>query len=295
MELRQLKTFRTVATLQSFNQAAKILNYAQSTVSEQIKVLESDLNVRLFERLGKRIVLTEAGELLLQYAQKMLDIEEEMKAEIVSKDEPQGSLAIRIPETISIYYLPRIVKTFHRRFPKVALHFNSCSYYSLQQELQSGITNLAFLITDVFQGMNLKTEILGQLPLVFVTSPENPLVYQDSVRASDIKNETILLPKGDCSYRMLFEKRLTEENIKPAAILNFNSIEAIKHCLMAGIGITIIPEIAVREELAKGELAVLSWTGKSLDVYVFMICHKEKWLSPTLSAFMETAREIITS
>ncbi len=82
----------------------------------------------------------------------MLDIEEEMKAEIVSKDEPQGSLAIRIPETISIYYLPRIVKTFHRRFPKVALHFNSCSYYSLQQELQSGITNLAFLITDVFQG-----------------------------------------------------------------------------------------------------------------------------------------------
>ncbi len=143
--------------------------------------------------------------------------------------------------------------------------------------------------------MNLKTEILGQLPLVFVTSPENPLVYQDSVRASDIKNETILLPKGDCSYRMLFEKRLTEENIKPAAILNFNSIEAIKHCLMAGIGITIIPEIAVREELAKGELAVLSWTGKSLDVYVFMICYKEKWLSPTLSAFMETAREIITS
>ncbi len=90
MELRQLKTFRTVATLLSFHRAADVLNYAQSTISAQIRALEEDLGVRLFDRLGKRIVLTDAGELLSQYAQKMLDIEaatlSDVKAGISFKD-----------------------------------------------------------------------------------------------------------------------------------------------------------------------------------------------------------------
>src|SRR5512142_1471376 len=99
MELRQLRTFRTVATLGGFNQAAEILGYAQSTVSEQLKLLEADLNVRLFNRVGKQMILTTAGEMLLQYAQKMLNLEEELRTEVSDPQEVHGSLSIRVPET----------------------------------------------------------------------------------------------------------------------------------------------------------------------------------------------------
>ena len=90
MEIRQLKTFRAVATMGSFNKAADHLYYAQSTVSEQIKALETDLKVKLFKQIGKKVSLTEAGEALLQYAQRMLNLEEEIRTEVGECKEAHG-------------------------------------------------------------------------------------------------------------------------------------------------------------------------------------------------------------
>ena len=292
MELRQLKTFQTVATLRSFNQAAEALNYAQSTVSEQIKVLENDLGVRLFNRRGKRIALTEAGELLLQYTQKILDIEQEIRSELSHQDEPHGTLSIRTPDTVSIYYLPSVLVKFQEQFPKVRFDLNSCTYYGLPQELESGITNLAFLIADGFYAANLETETLLKLPLVTVAHPDNPLASKSNVTVSDIKNEPILLPRGDCSYRMQFEKTLMKEKVEPKIILNVNSITAIKSYIVAGMGITVIPKIAAEKEIANGSLVILPWLGKKIHyVDLLMIWHKNKWTSPILKAFMDMIRE----
>jgi DNA-binding transcriptional LysR family regulator len=292
VELRQLKTFQTVATLRSFNQAAEVLKYAQSTVSEQIKVLENDLGVRLFDRKGRRIALTEAGELLLQYAQKMLDIEREIRAELSHQGEPHGTLSIRIPETVSIYYLPSLLSQFRERFPKVRFDLNSCTYYGLPQELESGITNLAFLMTDSFYAADLETETLLKLPLVVVAHPDNPLASKSNVTVPDVKNEPILLPRGDCSYRMQFEKTLMKEKVEPKVILNVNSITAIKNFVVAGTGITVIPRIVVEKEIADGALVVLPWRGRKIHYTdLFMIWHKDKWMSPILRAFIDMIKE----
>jgi DNA-binding transcriptional LysR family regulator len=292
MELRQLKTFQTVATLHSFSQAAEALDYAQSTVSEQIKALERDLGTRLFDRQGKRIALTEAGELLLQYAQKMLDIEQEIRAELSHQDEPHGTLSIRIPETASIYYLPSVMSSFRERFPKIGFDLNNCTYYGLSQELESGITNLAFLITDSFHAADLETETLLKLPLVVVAHPDNSLASKANVTPQDIKNEPILLSHGDCSYRMQFERMLIREKVEPKVILNINSITAIKNCIVAGTGITVIPRVAVEKELVDGSLTILPWMGNKIHYAdLLMIWHKDKWMSPILKAFMDAIRE----
>lgn len=294
MELRQLRTFRAVATLNSFNQAAEVLGYAQSTVSQHIKALEDELDTRLFIRSGRHIAPTKAGELLLQHAQRILDIEEEIRAELIDQQEPQGTLVLRIPETISTYYLPSILKTFHGIFPKVGLSLNRCAYYGLEEELRSGITDLAFLITDTYHAANLEAEILAQLPLVIVAHPTNPLTTLSPVGVQDIISEPILLPREDCSYRMLLEKDLTAGKTALDLVLDFNSIEAIKQCIIEGVGITIIPEIAVREEIANGLLSVLSWEGTALeDANLMMIWHRDKWMSPTLRAFMDITRQIV--
>ncbi|MBN1991464.1 MAG: LysR family transcriptional regulator [Anaerolineae bacterium] len=295
MELRQLRTFQTIATLHSFNQAAKVLDYAQSTVSEQIKALETDLNVRLFKRAGKQVALTEAGEILLQYAQKILNLEEEVRTEVGNHEETYGSLSIRIPETVSIYYLPPILKKFQQRFPKVGLNCNNCTYFSLQEELRSGVTNLAFLIVDTFRMADLVTEELMTVPLAIVTSPDNPLASRQSIGVHDLKNETVLVPTADCSYVRLLEKILTEEKVVLPMRLQFNCIEAIKKCVIAGAGITMLPQIAVKEELTAGSLVELPWVNGPIYANLLMIWQKDKWMSPILRAFMEIAREVLVS
>ena len=291
MEFRHLKTFRTVATLCSFYKAAELLHYAQSTVSEQIKALESDLNVKLFIRSGKSITLTEAGERLLKYAQKVLNIEDEIRSEISTLNECQGTLSIRIPQTVSIYYLPPIVKAFHTQYPKVRCHFINCTYFSLQQEFQSGITDLAFLMTnDDFMPPDLEVEILSRIPLAMVTYPANPLLEKGTIDIQDLQNQTLLLSKIDCSYRRMLERSLIENKIKPKVILDFSSLESIKYCLIQGMGITFISEIAVTEELSNGILSRLQWTGEKPDVNLLMIWRKDKWISPALKAFIEMVR-----
>ena len=294
--MRQLKTFRVVATLRSFNRAALALNYAQSTVSEQIKSLENDLGAPLFDRSGRQITLTPSGELLLQYAQKMIDIEEEARSEIAKPKEAQGSLSIRVPETVSVHYLPRILEAFCSRYPRIGLNFARCAFHGLQRELASGIIDLAFLIADdSFEVPDTEMETLLGLPLVVVAHPEHPLTSKQAVDLRDIVDEPILLPSADCSYRVALERMITGEKMEPAVILDFSSSEAIKRCVAAGIGITLTPEVAVRDEIRAGRLAVLPWAGEQIEANLMMIWYRDKWISPLLQAFMDTVRETVAT
>jgi DNA-binding transcriptional LysR family regulator len=295
MELRQLRTFRTVATLGGFNQAAEVLGYAQSTVSEQIKLLEADLNVRLFTRAGKQIVLTAAGEMLLQYTHKMLNLEEELRTEVSDHQEVHGSLSIRVPETVSTYLFPPVLRKFHQRFPKVNFTFNNCAYFSLPEELRSGIINLAFLITDLFRAPDLETETLLDISLAMVTYPANPLISRQQVSMSDVKNEPLLVPTEDCSYVQMLERILTEEKVEPSIVLRLNCLEAIKQSVMAGTGITVLPRLALHTEISEGLLVELPWKNGLFHANLLMIWQKNKWLSPVLEAFMGVIRESLTT
>jgi len=292
MEIRQLKAFRTVAQLLSFNQAAKQLHYAQSSISAQIQGLEEELGVQLFDRLGRRILLTEAGVNLLNYAEKILDLADETRSEVAGERELKGSLTIRIPETLSVHRLPLVIKQFRSRFPKVRLRFTACTHEGLQKDLRKGITDLAFLLTESFHAADLEAEVLGVETLVLVTHPNHPLVNQPVVRTRDLEGETLLFSKFDCSYRKTLEGVLKTEKVRYDTTIEFNGVEAIKQCVVAGVGVTILPEITVAEDISQGRLAALSWAEGELEVATLMIWYRDRWLSPTLSAFMEAIREV---
>ena len=293
MEIRQLRTFRAVAQMLSFNKAAQQLNYAQSSISAQIKALEEELDVKLFNRLGRRILLTEAGKRLLQYAGKILDLADETIAEVVRSKEPQGALTIRVPESFCVHRLPSVVKQFRSRFPKVRLSFITCAVENLQKDLRKGITDLAFLLTDSIQAADLEVEALGFEHIMLVSSPGHLLAAKPKIQTRDLEGETILLSKVDCSYRRSFQQILDQENVKPGTTLEFNSVAAIKQCVMEGIGITILPEIAVAREIAQGRLAALTWGEGGIEVALLMIWYRERWRSPSLEAFMAMTREVL--
>ena len=291
MELRQLRTFSTVAQLLSFNRAAEQLNYAQSSVSAQIQSLEDELGVKLFDRLGRSILLTEAGSRLLPYANKMIDLADETLSDVASTQRPRGKLTIRVPETFAVYRLPKIIRRFHARFPDVKLEFSTCAHDGLEKDLRKGITDLAFLLTDSIQSKDLNVELLTTERLVMVAHPHHPLASSKKIPTSDLVQEPILLSKVDCSYRRLFNRIIADNGLSTGSIIEFTSIAAVKSCVVDGVGISILPEIAVSQELDAGKMASINWSEGVLEVGLLMIWSREKWLSPSLTTFMEMTRE----
>ena len=294
MEIKHLKTFRKVAHLLNFNQAARSLNCSQSTVSAQIKLLEEEFDVLLFDRLGKKIILTHAGNKLIRYAQKIIDIEKETLSEIAGNGELIGDISIRAPQSVGTYLIPEVLDGFRERYPRVGFNVETCSIVSLKNELRSGIVDVAFLLADHAAVKGFQTEVLRIEPLILIAKPGHYLTKRNKIQIQDLNGETVILPKHDCGYKMVFEKMLAEQNIKTASKMEFNSVEAVKRCVMKGIGISIIPQLSVRDEIKMGKLAELPLTDEIIETCVLMIWHKNKWLSPTLTEFMNCARKTIS-
>ncbi|WP_449241556.1 substrate-binding domain-containing protein [Desulfoscipio gibsoniae] len=231
----------------------------------------------------------------MRYAQKMLDFEQEALAKVSGWEEPQGSISIRIPQSIATYLLPSVLSKFRLSFPKIGFDVSTCAYDTLVYELKTGITDLAFLLAESIPFSELEAEVLGFEPLVVISSPEQPLTKQTAVNVQDLIGQAILLPKYDCMYRMtfehtLFEQVLNEEKVNPVVFLELNSIEAIKQCVLKGVGVAMLPMMTVKQEIAEKKLAILPWPQEKLETAVLMIRHRGKWLSPALQYFMDTVR-----
>lgn len=197
MEIRQLKTFVTVADLLSFTKASKKLYMAQSSVSAQVKALEEELDLKLFDRIGRRILLTDAGRKLYAYARRMEEMTREIQSEFSSGQYVRGALTVRVPETLASVYMPAVVERFHKDHPKVKLEFINCSDEQLREELNSGRIDLAFLLTDSIHFREVNIKRLKMEKLVLVSGPVHPLSRQTDVALTNLAGHTLLLPKTD--------------------------------------------------------------------------------------------------
>jgi DNA-binding transcriptional LysR family regulator len=184
-----------------------------------------------------------------------------------------------------------VIRAFRQRFPLVALSFTACAQDGLDKDLRQGVTDLAFLMSDGVRGGDLLVEALGIERLVLVAAPGHPLAARSAIGPQDLAGETLVLSKADCSYRSMFEGLLDERGIARAAGVEFSSASALRGCIAVGLGVSLLPAVAVAGDLAAGRLAQLPWADGELETAVLMIRHKDKWLSPPLAAFMDLARE----
>ena len=197
MEFRQLRTFRKVADTLSFTLTAQLLNMAQSSVSAQIRALETELDLKLFDRIGRRVLLTDAGEKLYQYARRIEEMTAEIRSEVGGAKNVHGALTIRTPETLASVYMPSVVKRFHADNPDVKLSFINCSDLRLREELNSGRIDLAFLMTDAVHFKEVNVRMLKTEALTLVAGPGHPLARRKKVGRADLRDQTLLLPKTD--------------------------------------------------------------------------------------------------
>ena len=292
VEIRQLTTFLTVASTLSFTRAADSLNYAQSSVTAQIQALEEELGVPLFERLGRRVELSTAGLRLQPYAEKIVRLCEEARVAVPDDHLPGGTLTIGAPESLCAYRLPPVLFQFKHLFPRVRLVFWPGIYLKLVQMLNEGKLDIGILLERPANAENLIFETLTHEPLAVITYPSHPLAQRSIVEPRDLEGETLLLVESGYSYTALFQQTLAAASVNND-MLNFSSIEAIKQCVMAGMGIGFLPVITVEAELARGRLVRLPWSAGDYGLTTLLAWHRDKWISPALRAFIDVSHAIL--
>ncbi|MEU6948835.1 LysR family transcriptional regulator [Streptomyces sp. NPDC046316] len=291
MELRLLVTFEKVAAVLSFTRAATELRYAQSSVTGQVRALESSLGVELFERLGSRIRLTEAGERLLPYARRIIELSEEARAAVVeTEEEPAGTIAVGTMESLTSYRLPPLLELFHHRYPKVQLSLRPTLGDETRQALRQGTYDIGFLMEPETEHAGLEAEVLAEEPLTLVASPRHPLAGRTDLTSADLAAGQLVGTEPGCPYRDLFERELQEWS---PPFMEFGTLEATKRGVAGGLGIALVPRVAVSEELASGALVALDWR-PPFTLFTQIAWRRGKRLPAHVRLFVEQARRLVS-
>jgi DNA-binding transcriptional LysR family regulator len=300
VELRDLAAFREVARRASFSQAAAHLGYVQSTVSAQIQNLERDVAAQLFDRLGRSVVLTDAGRALLPHAERMLELATSAQtavAEAAGRDgELTGSISVSAPESLLTYRLPAVLSRFRTLAPHVTINLRPTPVGRFRGEtrrgLAAGLVDLAFVLDTPLELPGFCTELLVEESVSIVASREHRLAALDRAGPKDLDGEALLLPEAPesgCAYRGQFERQLADGHVTPASALEFASIETVKQCVVAGMGIAPLLSVAVEAEVAAGTLVRLAWR-EPFQVQTQVVWSDRRSLTPAMSAFIETAK-----
>ncbi|WUR82101.1 LysR family transcriptional regulator [Streptomyces phaeochromogenes] len=294
MEIRLLVTFEKVATVLSFTQAAAELKYAQSSVTSQIRALESSLGVQLFDRLGSHIRLTEAGDRLVPYARQIIELSEEARAAVVGTEEPSGTLTVGTMESLTSYRLSPLLELFHHRYPGVRLSMRPTLGDETRQALRQGTYDVGFLMERETEHAGLEVTLLAEEPLALVAAPGHPLAGAavSAVSTADLVREPLLATEPGCAYRDLFEEELNTRSAEPVSFMEFGTIEATKRAAAAGLGIALLPAVTVAEELADGRLVVLRWE-PPFTLSTQLAWRSGKRLPAHARLFVEQARKLV--
>ena len=295
MDTRQLKTFRTVAKNLSFSKTAEELNYAQSTISAQIRSLENELQLTLFDRLGKKVVLTNEGKSVLQYANRFREIEDEFISSLKEKDRITGQLKIFAPNTICVYHLPKVLTEFRSKHSqvnfKLRAHLGSTKAL---EELRSGNIDLMIVMEEEFNDPDFNITSLRAEEIIFICHNDHPLSKQTNLELLDLRNENFILTEPTCGYRTIITHEFLRLGTKLDPVMWFDNAEAIKKCVISNMGISFIPKIAAEQDIADGKFKRIDVVQKfENQIKLQLITHKDKWLSPALDEFIKALTDRI--
>ena len=288
MDLKYLNTFRTIVEEGSFSRAAEKLNYTQSTITFQISQLEQELSVSLFEKIGRRMVLTAAGKHFIPYVDEVLNSVDRLRYFENNLAECGGDLRIGVGETLLCYQSPAILKEFHRQAPKARLFLRSMNCYDIRDELVNGTLDLGLFYEDVGGfGSNLTTYPFRNYPLVLVASPELKKQYPDFITPDQHIPIPFIINEPNCIFRQIFEKYLKDRSILLGHTIELWSIPTIKNLVRNDVGVSFLPQFAVQEELESGELVEIQTEITNRNISAVCAHHKNKWVSPLMQLFID--------
>jgi DNA-binding transcriptional LysR family regulator len=291
MDIRHFKTFKSIIEEGNFSNAAMKLGYTQSTVTSQIQQLEQELSIKLFEKIGRNMVLTSLGKELIPYANELLDAVKKIESIGKYGDKITGELKIAVPESLMSYKLQKVLGLFKEKAPNVKLSIITLNCFAIRNILLMGEVDIGLMYDVGTQNDNLTTIQLADFNLALVCSP---LFHQDKLdlcKPNQEINTSLIINEIESIYRKILENYFHNNNIKLNNTIELWSIEAIKKCVASNLGISFLPRFTVEEELENGKLKELKVGCSDSKITAICAYHKNKWISPAMSLFMELVRE----
>ena len=289
MELRQLEIFQAAAQTLNFTKAADRLGYAQSNITKQIQLLESELEVRLFDRLGKSVYLTGEGRILLEHTLRILR-EVNSARDAVNPAKFKGILQVGAAESICVNRLPMIFRRYGESYPEVQLqlHMESCTF--LAKMLRENRIDVALALAGRIQEPDMVVHCLHEERMCLAASPMHPMAQLASITPYDFRDACLIITAEGCGYRPLILSMLAHYETEPQRFMELTSIGAIKACVVGGMGVAILPYISVQEEILRGELVEIPMDFETFTVYSQLFYHRSKWIHPALERFIRACQ-----
>ena len=287
--LRQFKVFEMVARHLSFTRAAEELFLTQPAVSMQIKQLEENLGLILFERLGRKIYLTEAGKEIYRLSQEItVKLEETASLIDEMKGSEGGHLVVSVASTVQ-YFAIRLLAGFRQHYPNVKLSLKVTNRKKLLQMLEQNKTDIVLMGTPP-ENCDLKYEFLLDNPLVIIAPLNHPLQNQKNITLETLRDHTFLMREQGSGTRTSVEKYFAECGVKVSASMEMNNNSAIKAGVAAGLGLGIVSSHTIDAEIESGRLVILNVESFPLMRKWYMVRREGKRLSAMGSAFEAFAR-----
>lgn len=284
--LRQLKVFETVARLNSHTRAADELFLTQPAVSMQIKQLEKQLGVVLFEQLGKRAHLTEAGRETLHYARAVEQHLDELDAVLANlKGVSGGRLRISVASTAN-YFMPALLAEFARRHPGAKASLDITNRQALVSQLTENSVDLVVMGQPPTE-IDVEAQVFLENPLVIVAPPHHPLARTKRIPLKRLESEVFLVREPGSGTRSAMERFFKKHGITIKTGMEVGSNEAIKQSVEAGLGLGLLSRATLEQEIALGRLAVLDVVDFPILRQWYVVHRRGKRLLPVAQAFKQ--------
>ncbi len=292
MDFQALNIFIQVAELNSFTKAAEKLGYSQPTISFQIKQLEKELNVQLFDRIGHTITLTDEGKLALKYAQKICNMSQEMIKSATSRYEAQGNIRIGIADSLCSPLITSQFESFKKKYPNISLciltaptdecyHLLNHNEVDIICTLDSKVHDTSYIVVDE-----------EKIDVHIVVSTKHPLANKTKITMNDLLNESFILTEKGRSYRRLLDECFAKENFEIHPILEMSNANLLCELVENNMGISFLPDYVTQKAVNENKIKRIRVEGIELELWRQLSYHRDKWLSLELQAIIEHLKEI---
>jgi DNA-binding transcriptional LysR family regulator len=291
VNLHQLRIFYFAVKYGSFSAAAEALYITQPAVTKQIQQLQAAHGVKLLNRFGKKMVLTDAGEALYSFADKIFQIETQAEENLRDfQQRKSGRLRIHASESFGAYYLPSIINLFRKKYPKIHIAAN---IFTNQQIIENTLrleNDLGFISSSLEHKKLVIHEVL-EYRLILIAPPSHPLARKKSLDPLKLEGQSIIMHEKGSASRNIVDEFIRKNNLLVSVTLELSNNEAIKRAVEQGLGLSIISEHVVREEIERKKLKPIPLTDPTLKRKFYLIYHKDKYLSQPFQMFVQIVNQ----
>lgn len=293
MELKSLNTFIQVAELGSFSRAAEKLGYSQPSVSVHIRQLEETLGVRLFDRIGHSVRLTDKGREILAYAQRICHMCQAMEHSAGQTSDVQGIIRLATAESLCGPLLVRGFSRLRKMYPSIRLELTTAGTAELFRLLDHNEVDMVCTLDSHIYNSNYVIACEEKIGVHFVVPSHSPLAKQKSVTKEDILQQDFLLTEKNMSYRRLLDEWMASDSLSLDPVLENGNADLLCRLVQDGAGISFLPDYVTEEAVRQGTVVRVNAEGFAPELWKQLLYRRDKWISPPMEAVLSLMAQIL--